>query len=199
KRKPNNKRKRLSKIKGKEKAHPYSRKARQISRAMNKEALLAKAKVDRINTSMARGQKVVWFRDRINEDDLKAKKTWTPAELRLLLDEYLQRNDEDVEELRIKKEETRGLSPKETLFLQVVESEIKESKLAGIDVPDLNNGLVVKTLRIWDGDVNSITTIKLVKCKPTGADDGVEQKSTAATSAGESEQGIAQATGMIVG
>ncbi|KAJ2145138.1 translation machinery-associated protein 16 [Coemansia sp. RSA 1807] len=189
---PNNKRKRMSKIKGKEKAHPYSRKARQISRAMNKEALLSKAKIDRVNSAMSRGQKIVWFRDRINEDDLKTQKTWTLMEMRSLLDEYLQRNDEDMDELKTKREETRGLSPKEELFVQVVETERKEAKLAGLDVPDLNNGLVVKTLRIWDGDVNSITTIKLVKCKPTDADNE-------AISADPKVQAIAQATGMVVG
>ncbi|KAI9468589.1 hypothetical protein BX667DRAFT_473853, partial [Coemansia mojavensis] len=132
-----NKRKRLSKIKGKEKAHPYSRKARQISRAMTKEANISKAKSDRIGIAMARGQKV-----------------------------YLNRNREQVDELEEKRNTVRGLSPKETLFLQVTETEAKEAKLSGIDVPDLTNGLVVKTLRIWDGDVNSITTIKLVNCKP---------------------------------
>ncbi|KAJ2850962.1 translation machinery-associated protein 16 [Coemansia brasiliensis] len=163
---PNNKRKRLSKIKGKEKAHPYSRKARQISRAMTKEASISKAKNDRINASIARGQKVVWFRDRINEDDLKAQKSWSKLELQKLLSEYLNRNQDQVDELVEKRNTIRGLSPKETLFLQVMESEAKEAKLSGIDVPDLTNGLVVKTLRIWDGDVNSITTIKLVKCKP---------------------------------
>ncbi|KAJ1842657.1 hypothetical protein LPJ70_003720, partial [Coemansia sp. RSA 2708] len=52
---------------------------------MKKEAVLAKAKGDRINAAMARGQSVVWFRDRINEDDLKSKKTWTMAELRELV------------------------------------------------------------------------------------------------------------------
>ncbi|KAJ2267412.1 translation machinery-associated protein 16 [Coemansia sp. RSA 371] len=141
---------------------------------------------------MSRGQKIVWFRDRINEDDLKTQKTWTLMEMRSLLDEYLQRNNEDMDELKTKREETRGLSPKEELFVQVVETERKEAKLAGLDVPDLNNGLVVKTLRIWDGDVNSITTIKLTKCKPTDADNE-------AISADPKVQAIAQATGMVVG
>ncbi|KAJ1836279.1 translation machinery-associated protein 16 [Coemansia sp. RSA 2706] len=192
---PNNKRKRLGKIKDKDKAHPYSRKARQISRAMKKEAVLAKAKGDRINAAMARGQSVVWFRDRINEDDLKSKKTWTMAELRELVGEYLRRNDEEIEELQLKKKETRGLLPRETLFLQVTETEHKEARLAGVDVPDLTNGLVVKTLRIWDGDVNSITTIKRVNCKPPTDGDRPE----AASKGDADEQAISQATGMVVG
>ncbi|KAJ2883229.1 translation machinery-associated protein 16, partial [Coemansia aciculifera] len=179
-------RKRVSKIKDKEKAHPYSRKARQINRAMHKETNIAKAKSDRINMALGRGQKVVWFRDNMDKDDkandsddseeeedeeeevdakLK-KKTWTMLELRQLVDVYLARNSGEVETILAKKSEGKNLLQKESLFLQLVESEIKEAKLAGVEVPDLTNGAVVKALRAWDGDLNSITTIKLVSCKP---------------------------------
>ncbi|KAJ2451140.1 translation machinery-associated protein 16 [Coemansia sp. RSA 2424] len=182
---PNNKRKRVSKIKDKEKAHPYSRKARQINRAMHKETNIAKAKSERINAALGRGQKIVWFRDNMDksndsdeEDDEEEKeeedkadaklkkKMWTMLELRQLVDVYLARNDEDVETILAKKGEGKNLPQKESLFLQLVESEVKEAKLAGVEVPDLTNGAVVKALRAWDGDLNSITTIKLVTCKP---------------------------------
>ncbi|KAJ2731848.1 translation machinery-associated protein 16 [Coemansia sp. BCRC 34962] len=172
---PNNKRKRVSKIKDKEKAHPYSRKARQINRAMHKETNIAKAKSDRINAAMGRGQKIIWFRDNMdqNEDDEEEgadtklkKKVWTMVELRQLVDVYLARNDEDVEAILAKKEEGKNLLQKESLFLQLVDLEVKEAKLAGVEVPDLTNGAVVKALRAWDGDLNSITTIKLTTCKP---------------------------------
>ncbi|KAJ2885197.1 translation machinery-associated protein 16 [Coemansia aciculifera] len=169
--KPNNKRKRVSKIKDKEKAHPYSRKARQINRAMHKETHIAKAKSERINMALGRGQKIVWFRDNMDkgEEDVDAKlkkKVWTMVELRQLVDVYLARNDEEIETILAKKEEGKNLLQKESLFLQLVDSEVKEAKLAGVEVPDLTNGAVVKALRAWDGDLNSITTIKLVTCKP---------------------------------
>ncbi|KAJ2029184.1 translation machinery-associated protein 16 [Coemansia sp. S610] len=173
--KPNNKRKRVSKIKDKEKAHPYSRKARQINRAMHKETNIAKAKSERINAAMGRGQKIIWFRDNMDqtedddEEEVDAKlkkKVWTMVELRQLVDVYLARNDEDVETLLAKKEEGKNLLQKESLFLQLVDLEVKEAKLAGVEVPDLTNGAVVKALRAWDGDLNSITTIKLITCKP---------------------------------
>ncbi|KAJ2103423.1 translation machinery-associated protein 16 [Coemansia sp. S100] len=168
---PNNKRKRVSKIKDKEKAHPYSRKARQINRAMHKETSIAKAKSERINAALGRGQKIVWFRDNMDkgEEEVEAKlkkKMWTMVELRQLVDVYLERNDEEIETILAKKEEGKNLLQKESLFLQLVDSEVKEAKLAGVEVPDLTNGAVVKTLRAWDGDLNSITTIKLVTCKP---------------------------------
>ncbi|KAJ2064585.1 translation machinery-associated protein 16 [Coemansia sp. S146] len=168
---PNNKRKRVSKIKDKEKAHPYSRKARQINRAMHKETNIARAKSERINAALGRGQKIVWFRDNMDkgEEDVDAKlkkKMWTMVELRQLVDVYLTRNDEEMETILAKKEEGKNLLQKESLFLQLVDSEVKEAKLAGVEVPDLTNGAVVKALRAWDGDLNSITTIKLVTCKP---------------------------------
>ncbi|KAJ1668740.1 translation machinery-associated protein 16 [Coemansia sp. RSA 1813] len=210
---PNNKRKRVSKIKGREKAHPYSRKARQISRAMHKESQIAKTKSDRLSGAMSKGQKVVWFRDNMDsmlgdgelEDD-KKKKVWTKNELRELVSSYLKRNQDEVDELEEK--EGKALTPKEALFLQVMETETKEARLAGIEVPDLTNGAVVKALRAWDGDVNSITTIKLITCKPLDAPsaDATIEKSGKQKTGSEGveatvseDQAIANLTGMIVG
>ncbi|KAJ2801535.1 translation machinery-associated protein 16, partial [Coemansia guatemalensis] len=195
---PNNKRKRVGKIKGKEKAHPYSRKARQISRAMNKESQIARAKEERAKVAMAHGQKQVWFRDRINEEDLLEQKSWTTEQLAKLVDEYLQRNNEEVEEIEAGRK-GRALAPKDALFLQVVETEKKESKLGGIEVPDLTSAFMVKTLRSWDGDVNSLSTIKLINCKPS---DQLQQKQRdvgTGASTKTAEEAIAQATGMVVG
>ncbi|KAJ2747785.1 translation machinery-associated protein 16 [Coemansia sp. BCRC 34301] len=217
---PNNKRKRVSKIKDKEKAHPYSRKARQINRAMHKETNIAKAKSERINAALGRGQKVVWFRDNMDKsdshddeeesDEKPKKKMWTMLELRQLVDVYLARNDEDVEAILAKKSEGKNLPQKESLFLQLVESENKEAKLAGVEVPDLTNGAVVKVLRAWDGDLNSITTIKLVTCKPASVIPIEEEEAKKSGRRGDSvvkadkvpqllteQQAIEMATGMV--
>ncbi|KAJ2159239.1 translation machinery-associated protein 16 [Coemansia sp. RSA 552] len=196
---PNNKRKRVSKIKGKDKAHPYSRKARQISRAQTKEAQIARTKSDRISKGMAQGQKLVWFRDRIAEDDLEAKSLWSKVELSALVDEYLERNSEDVGEVLEKKKKGRALTPREILLLQVVETERKEARLAGVDVPDLTNGALVKTLRAWDGDLNSTSTIKLITCKSSSAPSLQAKQAAAPTKQPlTEEQAIAQVTGMAV-
>ncbi|KAJ2512048.1 hypothetical protein H4217_007080, partial [Coemansia sp. RSA 1939] len=114
------------------------------------------------------------------------------------------RNDEEVAQLTEKKG-TRTLIPREALFLQAVEVEAKEARLAGIDVPDLTNGSVVKALRAWDGDVNSITTIKLITCKPLDApsaeatDCSKNDGKLELDSAMAEDQEIAKLTGMIVG
>ncbi|KAJ2079807.1 translation machinery-associated protein 16, partial [Coemansia sp. RSA 988] len=195
---PNNKRKRVGKIKGKEKAHPYSRKARQISRAMNKESQIARTKEERVKVAMAHGQKQVWFRDRINEEDLLEQKSWTIEQLAKLVDDYLQRNDEEIEEIEAGRVKGRALAPKDSLFMQVTETEKKEAKLGGIEVPDLTSAFMVKTLRSWDGDVNSVSTIKLINCKPS--DQQPKRRDMAAEkSAKSAEQAIAQVTGMVVG
>ncbi|KAJ1878015.1 translation machinery-associated protein 16 [Coemansia sp. RSA 486] len=142
---------------------------------MNKEALIAKTKGDRINAAMGKGQKLVWFRDNMDTDEIQydkqveneVKKIWTKNELVLLLDLYLDRHKEQLEELQAKKDLGRLLSPKEALFLENVKTERKEAEMAGLEVPDLTSTAMVKYLRTWDGDLNSVTDIKLVKVKPT--------------------------------
>ncbi|KAI8321796.1 hypothetical protein GQ54DRAFT_297806 [Martensiomyces pterosporus] len=217
---PNNKRKRLSTIKGKEKAHPYSRKARQINRAMQKESRIAEARSHRIDAAMSQGQKVLWFRDNMDldeegnkvEDERLRKSVWTKAELGRLLDAFLARSDEEISEIKERRRPGRPLPPKDEFVLQANEVENKEARLAGLDIPDLTNGNVVRTLRAWDGDLNSITTIKLVKCKPASEFEREAQeklangKDAAMGDAKQSkklklsaeEQAIAEATGMIV-
>ncbi|KAJ1965205.1 translation machinery-associated protein 16 [Dipsacomyces acuminosporus] len=170
--------------------------------------------------AMAQGQKIVWFRDNMDldeqgeaiEDEKLLKSAWSKAELGRLVDVYLRRNDEEIEEIKAKRRPGRPLNAKDELVLQVNEVEVKEAKLAGIDVPDLTNGLVVKTLRKWDGDLNSITTIKLAKCKPASEYEKAELEAKAAEgnkskskskskkqSLTAEDMAIAEATGMTIG
>ncbi|KAJ2818425.1 translation machinery-associated protein 16 [Coemansia sp. 'formosensis'] len=136
---------------------------------------------------------------------------WTMVELRQLVDVYLTRNDEDVETILAKKDEGKNLLQKESLFLQLTDSEVKEAKLAGVEVPDLTNGAVVKALRAWDGDLNSITTIKLITCKPASIipmeeeakrnsrrGDGASAKADKIPQLLTEQQAIEVATGMVV-
>ncbi|KAJ2550913.1 translation machinery-associated protein 16 [Coemansia sp. RSA 1933] len=173
---------------------------------MHKETLIAKTKANRLNGALTKGQKVVWFRDNMDSvqeesDESEVKKIWTKDELRELVSVYLKRNQDDVDELLEKKSNGKVLSPKEALFLQVVDTEAKEARLAGVSVPDLTNGTVVKALRAWDGDVNSITTIKMIACKPLGAptDDTTAETQAAPETTVSEDQAIANLTGMIVG
>ncbi|KAJ2752398.1 translation machinery-associated protein 16 [Coemansia nantahalensis] len=198
---PNNKRKRVAKIKGKDKAHPYSRKAQQISRAMKKEASLAQAKSARTTAAMGRGQRLVWFRDRLNEDDLKEQKAWTKTELAALVAEYLRRNDAEIEALEAKAAGGRALALRESLLVQNDKAERNEARIGGIDVPDVTNAALVRTLRAWDGDLNSTTTIKLIRCQPPAAaapPDSAAQDGGADSEAESEDAAIARATGMTV-
>ncbi|KAJ2608342.1 translation machinery-associated protein 16 [Coemansia sp. RSA 1365] len=163
---------------------------------MNKESQLARAKEDRVKVAMAQGQKQVWFRDRINEEDLLEQKSWTIEQLAKLVDEYLQRNDDEIEDIESGRVKGRALAPKDALLLQIMETEQKDAKLGGIEVPDLTSAFMAKTLRSWDGDVNSVSTIKLINCKPS---DQQPKRRDVGASTKSAEQAIAQATGMTVG
>ncbi|KAJ1722117.1 translation machinery-associated protein 16 [Coemansia erecta] len=202
---PNNKRKRVAKIKGKEKAHPYSRKARQIARAMNTESMIARNKSDRLNMAMSRGQKLVWFRDNLDEieyaeapentgeDGQKIK--WTMYELGQLVDLYLERHEEELEKIDEKKKLGRLLTPKEALFLENIKVERNEAEMSGLEVPDLTDKELVEFLRGWDGDVNSVSLIKKIRCKPASAQ---ETEDTAPVVGSSQNQAIAEITGLSV-
>ncbi|KAJ2377574.1 translation machinery-associated protein 16 [Coemansia sp. RSA 2607] len=206
---PNNKRKRVSKIKGKEKAHPYSRKARQIARAMNTESLIARNKSDRLNMAMSRGQKLVWFRDNLDEIEYEEspentgkdgqKTRWTMHELGQLVDLYLERHEEELEKIDEKKKLGRLLTPKEALFLENIKVERNEAEISGLEVPDLTDKELVEFLRGWDGDVNSVSLIKKIRCKPASVQ-GTKDSTPAATTTGASSQNqaIAEITGLSV-
>ncbi|KAJ1807136.1 translation machinery-associated protein 16 [Coemansia sp. RSA 2599] len=168
---------------------------------MHKEGMIAKAKNDRINAAMSKGQKLVWFRDNMDTEEIQyereapkgVKKVWTRKELGLLVDLYLDRHTEQLEELRAKKELGRLLSPKEALFVENVGTERREAEMAGLEVPDLTTTAMVKYLRNWDGDINSVTDIKLVKVKPASVVAN-ETKSKAP----DTSDDISKITGMTV-
>ncbi|KAJ2726904.1 translation machinery-associated protein 16 [Coemansia sp. Benny D115] len=175
---PNNKRKRVNNIKGREKAHPYSRKARQIDRAMHKESQIAKTKSDRLSMALSRGQRLVWFRDNMDEltyshepdsphiSKSGKKVTWSMNDLGTLVAEFLKRHEEELEAIEEKKKAGKPVSSKDAFFLENVKAEKMEAEMSGLDVPDLTNGKIVKFMRTWDGDVNSVSNITTIKCKP---------------------------------
>ncbi|OLY80820.1 hypothetical protein AYI68_g5082 [Smittium mucronatum] len=185
---PNNKKKSLKKIKGKDKAHPYSRKAKQMSRAIERSEKMTLRKSSHLANMLPRANRFVWFRDYISAlplpnsttastsieiDGADNKSESTPLEIGLtraksfgkdeifkLATLYLARNDETVEELKSKVRPNRQMLPKDVLFIDSVKREKIDAATNGLDMPVLSESSNVATLLDWDGDVNSISLIK---------------------------------------
>ncbi|KAI8098888.1 uncharacterized protein BX664DRAFT_319861 [Halteromyces radiatus] len=154
---PNNKRHTLKTVKKREELHPYSRKAQQLSRIMmRKEKLTTRSTM---TTKDLLAQRWMWFRFAM-DDTLTCT---TKDDMHDMISMYLERNDDELEKLQKDRQLTkRPKSSREHLLEATITSEKDEYK-SGMELPDLTNGKVVKLLREWDGDTNSMTRIKTIR------------------------------------
>jgi translation machinery-associated protein 16 len=143
------------------------------------------------------GERWIWFRYAFEEDKTVA----TKPEMHELIEQYLVRHDDEIEELEQdrNKGHRKPKGPRQD-FLESLRISEQNEYISGmgkiyksvclvyvfligvfIELPDMTNGKTLKLLREWDGDKNSMprmTTIRLQK--PTEED---LKKAAAAASA----------------
>ncbi|KAJ3404315.1 hypothetical protein HDU80_003008 [Chytriomyces hyalinus] len=154
---PNNKKHKVSKIKGAEKAHPFSRKAAQLRRAFAREERVAGLKTMKDADRTRAVDRMVWFKYAI-PDELPS------ANLELvhdLIDQYINRNEDEIEELKATIRPNRQRPPKIAL-LEMLQGKDRHEYATGMRVPDMCDAANVARLRKWEGDYNGIGAIKMV-------------------------------------
>ncbi|KAG2229836.1 hypothetical protein INT48_001084 [Thamnidium elegans] len=171
----------LKTIKNREAIHPYSRKAQQISRVYQRKEKLQKKENQKANNPM--GERWIWFRYAFEEDKVVA----TKPEMHELVEAYLVRHDDEIEELEQDRHrghkkpkgprqdhlEALRISERNEYISGMGKKKKKKKKIEKkwmlifiIELPDMTNGKTLKLLREWDGDKNSMprmTTIRLQK------------------------------------
>ncbi|KAI8981789.1 hypothetical protein BDF20DRAFT_986804 [Mycotypha africana] len=149
----------LRTVKNRENIHPYSRKAHQLSRVyQRREKMSEKEKKKAANP---KGERWVWFRYAFDEE----KPAATKAELQELVEIYLQRHDEEINELeaaRTRGHNRKAKTPRQEFLEALKESETNEY-IAGMELPDMTNGKMLKLLREWDGDKNGMSRIRTIR------------------------------------
>lgn len=124
---PNNKKHKLSKIKATEKAHPYSRKAVQMRRAINRDDKLAKQKTASDVKKTRVADRLSWFKYALADDIVVA----TNDQVHEIIEMYIARNDEEIQDIRGKLRKGR---PKPSR-LDLLEN------LRAKDIQEYNNGI----------------------------------------------------------
>ncbi|KAJ9088113.1 translation machinery-associated protein 16, variant 2 [Entomophthora muscae] len=156
---PNNRRINLKDIKKKDTAHPYSRRAKQISRAIQRTEKVNAYKSRPLTGPQAlKCDKFSWFKYAVGDD----AKPQTLEEVRELIDEYLKREFEDID---LKKPS----SFKEDIRKAQHLAERQEYLTSGLEIPDLMCAKSIKLLREWDGDWNGISRVKVKKINAPSA------------------------------
>ncbi|KAI9205239.1 translation machinery-associated protein 16 [Polychytrium aggregatum] len=157
---PNNKKLSLNSIKGKQIAHPFSRKARQIRRVINRDGKLANQKVVRDETKQRIVDRLLFFKFAVPVEQMSV----TTEQLHDAVVLYINRKEEDIN--RLKQEHQKrppGRSkPSQLINLENLRDADQREYDTGIEVPDVTDPTALAMLRDWEGDYNGITHIKMV-------------------------------------
>ncbi|PKY49713.1 hypothetical protein RhiirA4_528404 [Rhizophagus irregularis] len=152
---PNNKRHTFKQIKNKKSIiHPSSRKAAQLQRISLRKDRLERGKTQRLSERVKPiVERLLWFRYAF-DDTLPCA---TKAEVYDLIEMFINRNDNEI--LRLKS--TQKVNSSKYFYLESLK--LKEKKEYIEEIPDFMNPKNVKLLRQWDGDINSMTRIKIIR------------------------------------
>lgn len=152
----NNRKKSLKDIKGLDKAHPYSRKATQMKRAIQRTEILSQKQKSKKGEKELKVIKLAWFKDfkRCDFDGLKEA-----------VEKYINRNAVEIKELKDQMRPNRPKPSRLLLLENLYEQQLQEYIQSGFEVPDLRDSDTIYALQHWNEDYNAISTIKLVRIK----------------------------------
>ncbi|KAI8813283.1 translation machinery-associated protein 16 [Cladochytrium replicatum] len=161
---PNNKKKSLRDVKNAQGAgivgaHPYSRKATQMRRALHRESVLTEKTAKRDDVKFHKAERIVYFRLAVPDD----KQCATFDELHEYIQLYISRNDDEMKKLTENVRPGRPRPPKLDLLESLKKKDIAEYE-KGFGVPNLVDPNTVKILRACEGDYNAIMSrVKLIR------------------------------------
>ncbi|CAO3631589.1 unnamed protein product [Cunninghamella echinulata] len=105
-----------------------------------------------------KAQRWMWFRFALDENLPCIPK----KDIHELINMYLVRHDEELETLKEQRSVTKRPKSSREHLLEASLTSDKDEYRSGFELPDLTNGKVVKLLRAWDGDTNSMSRIKTI-------------------------------------
>ncbi|KAH9254773.1 hypothetical protein BASA81_007191 [Batrachochytrium salamandrivorans] len=143
---PNNKKKSLSNIKGLDKAHPYSRKALQIQRALHRDDSISKKKLDRDQHKRLAVERVLWFKFAIPDPP----EVTTEADVHAVIDMYINRYEDEIAQIKSQLRKNRPKPGRLDLLESMRAKDLAEYN-GGIEVPLMSDIKNVELLKAWEG------------------------------------------------
>lgn len=163
----------LSKIKktlakkGKVTIHPKGRKFQKLTKATLREEKLAVRKRvhnERRSNELAR---VKFIQNVINMDSLKDTLTFTLDETVVFIQQFIDRDNEELNELIKRRRSDRPPSNKQQMLQNRRDLELEEFQ-KGFLCPDLSNVKNVEFLRKWNNSFGAMSTLQLVRINSEG-------------------------------
>ncbi len=155
--------------------HPNSRRAKRLARATLRQEKITRQKIKhklkKSNDLMA----LSFINECINTDQLSGRDTFTVDEIKGMLQTFICRDDDELEQLKKERRHNRPPTKRQELLELKKDAEVKHFE-TGWKLPDLTDPKNVKIFRGWKGDTGGLNSIRLVEIKskdsetPTGSD-----------------------------
>ncbi|XP_012267516.2 translation machinery-associated protein 16 homolog [Athalia rosae] len=143
--------------------HPNSRKSIAISKKTKKISNREKLKLGNAMKQNLVGEKMLWIQENMVPDVCP----YTPELTADLLQKYISRNDEELEQIAIRHSigvrKNRQHASREDVILMTKKREETEYETCGIEIPDILNPAQCALLRKWDGELRYLPNFKFVR------------------------------------
>ncbi|XP_066603119.1 translation machinery-associated protein 16 homolog [Prorops nasuta] len=137
--------------------HPNSRKTISIMKKVNKISSRKKSKLGGLIKQNLIGDKMLWIQQHMKPDICP----YTPELTAELLEAYLARHDEELEQIQIKHsiggKRKRQHASREDVLRLTKERERGEYETCGLEIPDILNAAQCKLLLKWEGELNLLS------------------------------------------
>uniref|UniRef100_A0A146LIY1 UPF0534 protein C4orf43 n=1 Tax=Lygus hesperus TaxID=30085 RepID=A0A146LIY1_LYGHE len=162
--------------------HPNSRKALRLAKQVIKEAARNKSKSVHMLKRNVLGEKLLWFQEHLQSDILvytPEKLLWfqehlqsdilvyTPELLSELIQKYIARNDEELEQIQLKhsigQRKNRQHASREDAIRLTKERDLEEFNGSGIEMVDILVPKMLEAFRKWDGNYGRLGLMKMAK------------------------------------
>uniref|UniRef100_A0A0A9WZ41 Translation machinery-associated protein 16 n=1 Tax=Lygus hesperus TaxID=30085 RepID=A0A0A9WZ41_LYGHE len=143
--------------------HPNSRKALRLAKQVIKEAARNKSKSVHMLKRNVLGEKLLWFQEHLQSDIL----VYTPELLSELIQKYIARNDEELEQIQLKhsigQRKNRQHASREDAIRLTKERDLEEFNGSGIEMVDILVPKMLEAFRKWDGNYGRLGLMKMAK------------------------------------
>ncbi|XP_075157059.1 translation machinery-associated protein 16 homolog [Haematobia irritans] len=142
--------------------HPNSRKTKALGRKARRQNNKHKQRMGHAIKSNITGEKLTWFLEHIEEGRTQPL---TPLEFEELIELYLKRFDEELEQIALKQSISKHRANQHVARQDVIkitlEKETNEYKAGGMELVNLCDPIKFKSLMDWDGSAINVQHLKL--------------------------------------
>ncbi|KAL6944922.1 hypothetical protein ACO0QE_002364 [Hanseniaspora vineae] len=151
----------------KHKVHPKGRKFAQLAKATLRDSRVAAKKKAHSDQKSNELQRYSFIQEVIKSDSFKDKDVFTPEELIVFIEQFIARDDEELDQLKAKRRADRPPANKQMLLEQKRKLEDHEF-VVGFLAPNVTDASTVKALRNWNGTFGGLNACQKIRITKHG-------------------------------